>query len=130
MSIVECLLNVYLIFYFHSHSLFFFNPIGIFYEIPECANECVFVSCAFSWASPLLFVLSYSDMLVLSYDHIVYYYNLLKACLLSNVRQKGGRFSWERRWGGTGRREGRETEYSLYCISNEYMFNKGMKQKK
>lgn len=71
MSIVECLLNVYLIFYFHSHSLFFFNPIGIFYEIPECANECVFVSCAFSWASPLLFVLSYSDMLVLSYDRSV-----------------------------------------------------------
>lgn len=82
------------------------------------------VSCTFSWALFLLFVLSYSDVFVFSFSYwTVFYYSPLEASLFSNEKEKGGESGQEGRWGGTGRSTGTENHHQD-ILYEKSIFNK------
>jgi hypothetical protein len=81
-----------------------------FYGIPQCVNEQVSVSCAFSWDLFLLLVclvlLQCASLCFVLFCFVLfcfvlfcfvlfYCYDLLKAYLFSSERQKAGGSEWE-----------------------------------
>lgn len=89
-------------------------PVWWFYEIAECKNKWVSVSCAFSWALPSLCFFVQFQSLVFILSCIL----LLSLCsLFSNEREKGSVSWWARIWGGTMRsRRRRDCSPDISCV--------------